>query len=200
MKSGTRLIVALAALVLGLVYLFPLWQIALHAPQYPEGLGLRIWVDRITGMAPQDLASINNLNHYIGMKRIEADDIPELRFMPWIVLGLMASGLMVAALGRRGLLRAWVALLGLVAVVGLADFWRWGYDYGHHLDPEAIITVPGMSYQPPLIGHKQLLNFSASSWPATGGWAIVAALILGGLAVRLTFRPPGAETATGVIE
>ncbi|HTO72416.1 MAG TPA: hypothetical protein VMJ30_01290 [Gemmatimonadales bacterium] len=192
--------VAAAALLLGLVYLFPLWQIALKAPQYPEGLGLRIWVNRITGVAPQDLNSINNLNHYIGMKRIEADDIPELRFMPWIVMGLIGSGLLVAAVGKRGLLRGWVILLGLVAVVGLADFWKWGYNYGHNLDPDAIITIPGMSYQPPLIGHKQLLNFSATSWPAAGGWAIVAALLLGVMAIRLTQRPPRARAASGSIE
>ncbi len=191
--------IAAAALLLGLVYLFPLWQIALKAPQYPEGLGLRIWVNRITGAAPQDLASINNLNHYIGMKRIEPDDIPELRFMPWIVLGLIGSGLLVAALARRGLLKAWVALMVLVALVGLADFWKWGYDYGHKLAPDAIISIPGMTYQPPLIGSKQLLNFSATSWPGPGGWAIIGALLLGVVALRISLQAPHAESASGVI-
>ncbi len=200
MKPGPRLTVATAALLLGLVYLFPLWKIALKAPQYPEGLGLRIWVNRITGAAPQDLNSINNLNHYIGMKRIEPDDIPELRFMPWIVLGLIASGLLVAVLSRRGLLKAWVAILVVVAVAGLADFWKWGYDYGHQLAPDAIISVPGMTYQPPLIGSKQLLNFSATSWPGPGGWAIITALVLGVVALWFSTRAPHAELATGVIE
>jgi copper chaperone NosL len=32
-----------------------------------------------------------------------------------------------------------------------------------------------MSYQPPLIGYKQLLNFGAWSVPDTGGWIFIAA-------------------------
>ena len=51
----------------------------------------------------------------------------------------------------------------------------WGYDYGHNLDPKAAIQVPGLSYQPPLIGHKQLLNFDAYSYPDSGGWVVMVA-------------------------
>jgi copper chaperone NosL len=178
-KPISRIAVAAAALLLGLAFAFPLWRIALKAPQYPEGLGLLISVNRITGVSPQDLNSINNLNHYIGMKRIQPDDIPELRFMPWIVVGLMATGLGVAAAGRRGLLAAWVGLFAVGAMAGIADFYKWGYDYGHNLAADAIIKVPGMSYQPPVIGTKQLLNFSATSWPALGGWAAVLSLMIG---------------------
>ena len=69
-----------------------------------------------------------------------------------------------------------MGLFAAGALAGLADFYRWGYDYGHNLDPEAIIKIPGMSYQPPLIGTKQLLNFQATSWPASGGWILIAAL------------------------
>jgi copper chaperone NosL len=56
------------------------------------------------------------------------------------------------------------------AVLSMVDFWRWEYDYGHTLDPHAAIQVPGMSYQPPLLGYKELLNFGAFSIPGTGGW------------------------------
>ncbi|HEU5169541.1 MAG TPA: hypothetical protein VFU46_03335 [Gemmatimonadales bacterium] len=169
---------AVAALLLAALYVLPLWRIDLTAPQYPEGLGLRIRVDGITGRGPNDLASINNLNHYIGMQRIEPDAIPELRLMPWIAAGLIVIGLAAAASGRRGVLYAWLAALVIAAAAGLADFWRWGYDYGHNLDPSAAIKVPGMSYQPPLIGGKALLNFRAESWPDLGGllaFAVVAA-------------------------
>ena len=41
-----------------------------------------IAVDKIVGEKKQDLNSINGLNHYIGMKVISPDDIPELRYMP----------------------------------------------------------------------------------------------------------------------
>lgn len=188
MLRSTRVTVVVASLLLGLLFVLPLWRIQLHAPQYPEGLGLRIWINQITGQKPQDLNSINGLNHYIGMKVIEPDDIPELRFMPLLVVGLMATGLLVAAVGRRGPLYAWVGVFACGALIGLGDFWRWGYDYGHNLDPHAIIKVPGMTYQPPLLGSKQLLNFTASSWPGAGGWVAVAALLLGVAAVVTELR------------
>ncbi len=185
MFRSSRLLLAVAALALGLVFVLPLWHISLEAPQYPEGLGLYISVNRIQGEKPQDLNSINNLNHYIGMKVITPEDIPELKFMPWLVAGLIGTGLAVAARGRRAYLYAWVTMFALGAVAGLADFYRWGYDYGHDLDPHAIIKIPGMSYQPPLIGSKQMLNFNSTSWPAAGGWIAIAVLTTG---VVLTIR------------
>ena len=76
---------------------------------------------------------------------------------------------------------------GLAALV---DFYMWGYDYGHNLDPTAPIVVPGMSYQPPLIGTKQLLNFTAFSGPDIGGWIFLAAgvLAIGTLIYEIKFR------------
>src|SRR6185369_7116399 len=123
----------------------PLWHIDLIAPQYPEGLGLRIWVDQITGLKPNDVNSINGLNHYIGMRAIEPDMIPELRLMPRLLAAAIAAGLLVALVGRRPPLYAWAGLFALGAAAGLGDFWKWGYDYGHQLDPHAAISVPGMS-------------------------------------------------------
>ena len=189
MPKSARVLVALAAALLLTVYVFPLWRIGLVAPQYPEGLGMRIHVNTVTGATEHDLTNINNLNHYIGMKRIEPDAIPELRLMPWIVGGLVAGALLVAALGRRKPLYSWTALFAVVGVAGLVDFWLWEYDYGHNLDEAtAIIKIPGMSYQPPLIGSKQLLNFTATSWPDVGGVAAGLAFLCGALAVLLTLR------------
>lgn len=167
--------VAAAGLLIGLSVVFPLWRIDLIAPQYPEGLGLLIRTHTISGLKENDLNSINGLNHYIGMRAIEPESIAELRFMRPVFLVLAAVGVGVAALGRRWALLAWAAVFALVMLGGLADMWKWGYDYGHNLDPNAIIQVPGMSYQPPLIGSKQLLNFRATSWPASGGWMLAVA-------------------------
>jgi copper chaperone NosL len=109
------------------------------------------------------------------MKEIVPDSIPELRLMP-VILGVMIIlGFGVAYLGRRRWFMAWAVALGLVFLAGLGDMWKWGYEYGHDLSPTAIIKVPDMTYQPPLIGSKQLLNFRATSWPASGGWILIAA-------------------------
>ena len=179
MRPATRIALAAAAMLLGLAYVAPLWHIGLDAPQYPEGIGMYVWIDTITGEKPNDLHNINGLNHYIGMKAIVPDAIAELKLMPRIVAGLMAFGLLASIAGRRSLLYGWTLLFAMVALAGLVDFWYWGYDYGHDLDPTAAIKVPGLSYQPPILGSKQLLNFTAHSWPGLGGWAIAAALLAG---------------------
>jgi hypothetical protein len=194
MKS--RLLIAAAAVLLVGMFLFPLWRVSLAAPQYPEGLGMEIRINTITGFTDNDLANINNLNHYIGMKRIVPEAIPELRFMPWIVGGLIAMGAAAAVTGRRAIGLTFVAALLVLAVAGLVDFWWWEYDYGHDLDMvNAIIKIPGMSYQPPLIGSRQLLNFTATSWPGLGGWLAFVAGALATVAGWLAVRQARAEGA-----
>lgn len=182
MQLTSRLLLVVAALLLSLTYFFPLWEISLDAPQYPEGLGLEIWINQMQGQHPGDLNKINNLNHYIGMKQIKPEAIPELGIMPWIMRGVMVAGLIAALIGRRSLLLIWLLLFLAVAAAGLVDFYLWGYDYGHNLDTQrAIIKVPGMSYQPPLIGSKKLLNFKAISLPGIGGWFAIGAFALGAI-------------------
>jgi copper chaperone NosL len=181
----TRIVLAVAAGALAAAYVLPLWTVTLMAPQYPEGLGMHIWIHTVTGIKPEDLGNINGLNHYIGMKTIEPDSIAELRFMPYALGALIALGLAAAAIGRRWALWGFAAVFALGAAAGMVDFWLWEYDYGHNLDLEnAAIKIPGMAYQPPLIGSKQLLNFVATSWPAAGGAiAIVSLLVVVGLVI-----------------
>ncbi|MCU0622560.1 MAG: nitrous oxide reductase accessory protein NosL [Gemmatimonadaceae bacterium] len=175
----SRVVLAVAALALGAAYVLPLWTVTLQAPQYPEGLGMHIWINTVTGIKPEDLGNINGLNHYIGMKTIEPDSIAELTFMPYALGVLIALGLTAAAIGRRWALWGFAAVFLLGALAGIVDFWLWEYDYGHNLDLEnAAIKIPGMAYQPPLIGSKQLLNFVATSWPAAGGAVAIAALLV----------------------
>ena len=187
MNSRVRIFVAAAGLLIGLSVLFPLWRIDLVAPQYPEGLGLLISTHKIEGLKEGDINSINSLNHWIGMAAINPDSMPELRFMRPLFLGLAVAGVGVAAVGRRMPVIAWAVVFALFMLGGLADMYRWGYDYGHNLDPNAIFQIPGMTYKPPLIGSKQVLNFHATSWPAFGGWMLTLAALLTAAAV---FRGP----------
>lgn len=150
---------------------------------------MKIGISDVRGVVPTDLDNINGLNHYIGMKHITPASIPELRYMPWIVAGLILLGLIAASVGSRKLLLTWMGGFMVLATAGLIDFWRWEYDYGHNIDFEhAIIKIPGMTYQPPLIGVKQLLNFTAVSWPDTGTWLALSAFGLGMLAVIITLK------------
>jgi copper chaperone NosL len=189
MLRFARTLTVMSSLILAGLFMVPLWSIQLVAPQYPEGLGMRIGISDIRGASPNDLNNINGLNHYIGMKHITPAAIPELRYMPWIVAGLILFGLVAAVMGSRKLLFAWMGTFAVAGVAGLVDFWHWEYDYGHNLDfAHAIIKIPGMNYEPPLIGVKQLLNFTAVSWPDTGAWLALVAFGLGAVAVLATLR------------
>lgn len=170
MKKISRIVVIAVSFLLVAGYFLPIWEISLDAPQYPEGLSMNIWINKITG----DLQTINGLNHYIGMKRIEPDSIKELKMMPYFLGLLILLGLIAGITGKKKLLALWVAVFIILGAAGAIDFYIWEYDYGHNLNPEAAIKVPGMSYQPPLIGSKQLLNFTATSLPDTGGIAVIA--------------------------
>ena len=179
MSAVSRGLIVLASLILIGVFFFPLWEITLIAPQYPEGLRMYIWVNNITGGTPHDLYNINLLNHYIGMKPIKPEEIIEIKIMPFLFGFLTLAGLAIAVLGNRKLLFAWVVLFIVLGVVGLVDFYLWEYDYGHNLDPKAPIKIPGMAYQPPLIGCKMLLNMKACSFPSKGAYIAVASMVIG---------------------
>jgi copper chaperone NosL len=184
MKKSSRILILISVLSLTAVYFVPLWNIELEAPQYPEGLGMQIWLSKITG----DLQTINGLNHYIGMKTIEPDSIQELTLMPYIIGFIILTGILVFIFNKRSLLFSWILLLIITGAVGMYDFWKWEYEYGHDLDPTAAIKVAGMNYQPPLIGSKQLLNFTAISMPAAGGMIIFAAGVIAILVLIYEFK------------
>jgi copper chaperone NosL len=168
MKLQSRILMAMGAVMLIALYYMPFWSISMSAPQYPEGIGMYIHIDDVRGHNRHDLQSINTLNHYIGMAEIHKEDFYEFEIMPWIIGFLIVFGLIAAAIGNIKIVITWLVLMILLGAVGLVDFYLWGYDYGHNLSPDAPIKVPGMSYQPPLLGCKQLLNIKACSWPYTG--------------------------------
>jgi copper chaperone NosL len=176
----SRILIALSALMLISAYSIPLWQILMWAPQYPEGLEMKIWIDNITG----DVKIISALNHYIGMRHIEVSMFPEFKYLIYILGFVIVFGLLVSLINRRFMLAAYTLLLVGCGIAALVDFYLWGYDYGHNLDPTAAIVVPGMVYQPPVIGTKQLLNFTAFSGPDVGGWIF---MVSGLLAIGVLF-------------
>lgn len=178
METKSKIIIIIAALMVLLTFVFPLWYIDLEAPQYPEGIGLEIWINQIVGQNPHDLANINGLNHYIGMKEIEPESIPELKIMPYLMIFMMLFGLMAGIFGKRTLVYTWIFLFIIMAAIGMYDFYMWEYDYGHNLNPHAAIKIPGMAYQPPLIGSKMLLNFNAISMPHIATYVLAFAVML----------------------
>lgn len=169
-QGSIRILLGICAIALFAVNFIPIWQIDLDAPQYPEGLRLLIFADKLAG----NVDIINGLNHYIGMKTLHTEDFIEFKILSYLIVFFSLAILATAITGKRRLLYTVLILFILFGIVSMVDFWKWEYDYGHNLDPNAAIIVPGMAYQPPLIGFKQLLNFGAYSIPAIGGWIFIS--------------------------
>lgn len=183
--TGTKLLLFIAAAGLVAVLYLPIWRIDLNAPQYPEGLSLQIHANGLKG----NVDIINGLNHYIGMKTLHNEDFIEFKILPYAVIFFAVLFALAALLSNRRFLNIVFILFVVFGVVAMYDFWKWEYNYGHNLNPDAAIKVPGMAYQPPLIGFKQLLNFGAYSIPDTGGWLFIGAGTLLLAAVVIEWKP-----------
>ncbi len=169
----TRWFLLVAAICMVYSLYLPYWQVQLSAPQYPEGLVLKIFAGRIDG----DVEIINGLNHYIGMKTLDSKNFPEFQILPSIIGGFAFMLAIASFFKSRKIIFTLVGTYLFFGILSLYDFWRWEYHYGHDLNPDAAIIVPGMAYQPPLLGFKQLLNFGAYSIPDYGSWVFITAAI-----------------------
>jgi copper chaperone NosL len=175
-RAYERWLIGLAAIVLLPVFflpVLPIWQMRMHAPQYPEGLVLTIYTNTIRG----DVDKINTLNHYVGMHKITPADFREFSYMPLALTILGGAALLGALVNRR-----WVAIVGWLAFTAFAglmfaDYARWLYHYGHDLDPHAAIRLA--AFTPPLIGFKQMANFKVWSLPGAGSLLLGFAWLLG---------------------
>ena len=174
LKSVNRVVILLSGIALIAVLFTPIWKIQLDAPQYPEGLELNIYASKLGG----NVDIINGLNHYIGMRTLHKEDFTELVVLPYIVACYALLFIIVGIRNNKKMFRLSFFLFVAFGIIAMIDFWRWEYDYGHHLNPDAAIKVPGMAYQPPLIGFKQLLNFGAYSIPDIGGWVFIGVGII----------------------
>lgn len=184
-----RLASAAAAFLVLVSFAFPLWFLHLKAPQYPETLNLYVYAYKFEGSGSaiiDDIAEINTLNHYIGMKEIHEKDFPELKWMP-VALGVSILLLaLAAALAAPWALVSSLVVLSGTGVVGLSSAYFRLYQYGHNLDPDAPMKVPG--FTPPLLGSNKLVNFMTYGYFGLGGYLLILAWILAAIAVYFYLR------------
>ncbi|KZE78433.1 hypothetical protein HX017_17910 [Myroides marinus] len=188
MKKASILMIIGSSLLLSLFY-FPLWNIELGAPQYPIPLGMDIYINGIKGVQEFDLQNIDGLNHYIGMKTIpKPEQMWEFSVFPIVIATMSILGI---ALGIGGLLKkvkpslflTWLILMGVLGVAGMYDFNLWLIEYGSDLDPHAIMKMVDaagnpLTYEPPLFGHRKILNFDAYSYPHIGAYLMALGMLL----------------------
>ena len=183
MKKSRNVMLA-AMVLLASVFLFPIWNITLEAPQYPIPLGMNIYVYKFQDMHDHDIKNINLMNHYVGMKYIP-ETIPEFSIFPVVLAFLFVLGVILAFYGKKNGYLFWIILTVVLCGIGMYDFYHWEYDYGHTLDPKAILKFTNkdgtpMGFQPPLFGSKDILNFKAHSYPRIGILGIIYFAITGG--------------------
>jgi copper chaperone NosL len=182
-----RLLLVLAALCLVPVYLLPLWNMTMFAPQYPDGLRLDIYSWKLSGAhAGQDVREVNVLNHYIGMHDLQTSDFTEFKWMPFV---LGALGLLFLRAAVHGLLGHALDVLVLYLYFTLFSLWSFGFklwSYGHELAPTAAVKVA--PFMPPLFGHKKLANFDVYSYPAPAAYALGAVAVVLAVAFVLGWR------------
>ena len=175
--TAPRLLIIAAALLLVAVYILPLWNLTMFAPQYPEGLRLDIYSYKLEGgNHGQDIKEINILNHYIGMRDLVAEDFTEFKWLPFIVGALGLLYLRAAVMGTVGAL---VDVLVLNIYFSAFALWSFGYRmyvYGHTLAPAAAVKVP--PFMPPMFGGQQIANFEVYSYPRAASYAMAGTIVL----------------------
>jgi nitrous oxidase accessory protein len=174
-------VTVLGAALLVLAGLLPVWGTRLIAPQYPKGLDLWFFGDRVEG----PVGEVNNLNHYIGMQPIDLARVPEMALWPLAIVG-SALLLAIAVLWRGWLSRLSLIGLWLVPFVVLADIQRWLIIFGTELAPEAALRLGG--FVPLVVGPTRVWNFTVLTFPGPALLLIWLVALLATLARRGT--PP----------
>ncbi|WGH74865.1 hypothetical protein P8625_12380 [Tenacibaculum tangerinum] len=177
-----KILMMVGSLLLLLLFAFPLWNITLEAPQYPTPLGMDIYINKFEDMHPHDIKNINLMNHYVGMKYIP-ETIPEFKIFPVVIAVMVILGVFIGLKANYKWYLIWFILMLVLGIAGMYDFYLWEYNYGHDLDPKAIMkfTNPDgsiMGFQPPLFGSKDILNFKAHSYPRLGAYGMFFGMFL----------------------
>ena len=181
-RKPSRLFI-IAALLLLVSLAFPYWVLNLKAPQFPDGLTVTAYVNRLEG----DVGELEGLNHYVGLGSFEDAAVFERSIAVVAVVGL-------AALLLAGLLihSRWVLLLAVPAflfpVIFLADLQYWLYDFGHNLDPLAPLAAAVGEFTPPIFGPAEIAQFDTLALPGLGLLIAISASVLVGYGLVLHRR------------
>src|SRR5215831_4158277 len=189
LNMRSRLALLLAAIILLPVYFFPLWNMTFRSNQYTDGLVLHIYAFELQGgKTPNrdDLREINSLNHYIGMRPLLESDFSEFIWLPFAIGALMLLTLRALVIGKMANVIDVFVLFSYFGLFSLWSFYHRLYSYGHNLDPTAAIKVA--PFTPPLLGAKQIANFSVTSYPGIAALSLVAFSLLLITAILLSTR------------
>lgn len=185
-KSRARYLIpvvlfVLAATLLVISIFLPYWSLTLHAPQYPKGLTVEAYVNRLEG----DVHEIDGLNHYIGMRPLGEAAQFERTIS---IFGIIALAMLILA--AVFVHTRWVVLLVLPALlypaIFLIDLQYWMANFGTNLDPTAPLSSSVDPFVPPVLFTGHIAQFSTFAQPEIGLWLAIVASVL--IAVGLYFH------------
>ncbi len=186
LRRGLPLVAAgllLVALVL------PMWRITLEAPQYTRSLVIEVYAfPHMTG----DVSEVYALNQYVGFHypdpvyvepnfEVHENSIkaPEWVLGPLGFLLVAAAGIFVALAPtvRKLKLGLTCQIVGTIAVftVMFAIIQYRLHQAGHSLDPDAPLV--GLSeFTPPVLGSYEVANINGFAWLGPGGYLTIVAV------------------------
>ncbi len=173
-----NILLGVAAVLLLVSMFLPYWKMTLHAPQYPSGLSVEVFVNRMTG----DVAEIDGLNHYIGMR-----PLGEAAQLERAVSMVAVAFLVLLVLAAIYVHSPWAALLALPAIlwpfIFIADMYYWMRHFGLNLDPTAPLSSSIDPFVPPILGSGMVGQFETVATFQIGLWLafLAVGLILAGL-------------------
>jgi hypothetical protein len=178
----------IAAVLILASMLFPYWGLVLQAPQYPGGLELRVFVNSMTGDADpvlDEVAEIDGLNHYIGMKSLyDAAKFERSIAIPAVII--MVILLVIAAVWKHRF--SWLLTIPAFSFpfVFLGDLAFWMNNYGQNLDPYAPLSSAIAPFTPPVLGEGVIGQFVTVANVQIGWYMLVggSALIVIGILLR----------------
>lgn len=182
-----NILLGIAAVLLLVSIFIPYWQMTLKAPQYPGGLSVQVFINRMTG----DVNEIDGLNHYIGMRPLtEAAQLERSLSMVAVVVLIL---LVLAAVYVHS---PWAALLALPAIlwpfIFIGDMYFWMRNFGMNLDPTAPLSSSIKPFVPPILGTGKVGQFETIASFEIGLWLafLASGLIIAGLYFqRRAYKP-----------
>jgi hypothetical protein len=158
----TVFLVGAAALLISSIF-FPYWSLVLQAPQYPRGLVVHAYLNRMEG----DVHEIDTLNHYIGMRPLGEAAQFEKSISIFAITALTL--LVIAAVFIHS---PWALLLSLPAillpVVFLGDLYFWLSNFGQNLDPHAALSTSIKPFTPTILGEGLIGQFRTIAYADYG--------------------------------
>lgn len=183
-----------AAILLAISVVLPYWTLRLTAPQYPDGLTVNAFVNRLEG----DVHELEGLNHYVGLSSFEDAAVFERSVSVAAILTL--AGLLIAGLAIHS---RWVLVLVAPAVLFpvffVADLQFWLWRFGHNLDPLAPFASAVGEFSPPVFGPAKIAQFDTLALPNVGLILALAAAVLAAVGLwshRKVYKPLIASLAS----